>query len=142
MTHLRGAMSKLAIYLARLIGLLALILDGAFILRGNAMIRAAVADDPVMLIYAIQSLAIGLAIVLGHNVWSGGALPVVVTLVGWLIFAKGLLLLFVPHEILLDLLERMQYGEHKTLSILPSLVIGLYLTYAGFTARLADAKLK
>jgi len=135
-------MSKLTIYLARLIGLLALILDGAFLLRGNAMIGAAVADDPVMLIYAIQSLAIGLAIVLGHNVWSGGALPVAVSLVGWLIFAKGLLLLFVPHEFLLELLERMQYGEHYTLSILPSLFIGLYLTYAGFKARFADAKSK
>ena len=133
-------MSKLTVYLARLIGVLALILDGAFLLRGNAMIRAAIADDPVMLIYAIQSLAIGLAIVLGHSVWSGGALPVVVTSVGWLIFAKGLLLLFVPHEFLLRLLERMQYGEHYTLSILPSLIIGLYLTYAGFSARLAAAK--
>jgi hypothetical protein len=106
------------------------------------MIRAAVAEDPVMLIYAIQSLAIGLAIILGHNVWSGGALPAVVTLVGWLICAKGLLLLFVPHEFLLGLLERLQYGEHYTLSILPSLMIGLYLTYAGFTARPAEAKQK
>jgi hypothetical protein len=25
----------------------------------------------------------GLAVVVAHNVWSGGALPVVVTLVGW-----------------------------------------------------------
>lgn len=133
-------MSKLTIYLARLIGLLALILDGAFLVRGNWMIRAAVADDPVMLIYAIQSLAIGLAIILGHNVWSGGALPVTVTLVGWLIVAKGLLLLFVPHEFLLEMIERMQFGEHYTLSVIPSLMIGLYLTYAGFTARFADAK--
>ena len=135
-------MSNLTIYLARLIGLLALILDGAFLVSGNAMIKAAVAEDSVMLIYAIQSLAIGLAIILGHNVWFGGALPVVVTLVGWLIFAKGLLLLLVPHEFLLGLLERVQYGEHYTLSLLPSLIIGLYLTYAGFTARPADAKLK
>ena len=38
--------------------------------------------------------------VLGHNVWSGGALPVVVTLVGWLILAKGLLPLYLPPETL------------------------------------------
>jgi hypothetical protein len=36
-----------------------------------------------MLVYAIISLAVGVAMILGHNVWSGGALPVVVTLVGW-----------------------------------------------------------
>lgn len=135
-------MSRLTIYLARLIGILALILDAAILVRGNAMLKAALADEPVMLMYAIQSLAIGLAIVLGHNVWSGGALPVTVTVVGWLIFAKSLLLLFVPREILLRLLERLQYGEHYPLSIVPSLLIGLYLTYAGFSARFADAKPK
>ena len=28
--------------------------------------------------------------IVGHNVWSGGPLPVTVTLLGWLIFLKGL----------------------------------------------------
>ena len=56
------------------------------------------------------------------------------TLVGWLILAKGLLLLFLSPEALTGLFERMQYGEHIYLSVAPSLVIGLYLTWAGFTA--------
>jgi hypothetical protein len=43
-------------------------------------------------------------------------LPVVVTLVGWLILAKGLLLFFVTPEALSRLLERMQMGS-ITLSI-------------------------
>src|ERR1700686_325102 len=83
--------------------------------------------------YAIISLALGLAMILGHNVWSGGALPVVVTLVGWLILAKGLLLLFLAPEALSRLFGRMQYGEHIYLYVAPSLVFGLYLTWAGFT---------
>ena len=87
-----------------------------------------------MLVYALVSIAAGLAMVLGHNFWSGGTLPVVVTLVGWLILAKGLLLFFVTPEVLTQLLERMQYGEHYSLYVAPSLVIGLYLTWAGFTA--------
>jgi hypothetical protein len=36
----------------------------------------------------------GLAIVIGHNVWSGGALPVIVTLFGWIILIRGVVLLF------------------------------------------------
>jgi hypothetical protein len=88
-------MSTLTIYLARLIGLSAVLLVAALLVRGNALIMATVADGPVMLVYAIFSLAAGLAIILGHNVWSGGTLPVIVTLVGWLIFAKGLLLMLV-----------------------------------------------
>ena len=85
-------MSRLTVFLARLIGLSTILIVIAFLVRGSATIDATVADAPVMLAYAIISLAIGVAMILGHNVWSGGALPVVVTLVGWLIFAKGLLL--------------------------------------------------
>ena len=58
--------------------------------RGVSVIAATVADGPVMLAYAIISLAIGVAISSVTNVWSGGLLPVVVTLVpGWLIFLEG-----------------------------------------------------
>jgi hypothetical protein len=127
-------MSRLTVFLARLIGLFTVLLIGALLLRGGAMVQTAIADKPLMFTYAIISLALGLAMILAHNVWSGGALPVVVTLVGWLIFAKGLLLLFLTPEALTQLFERMQYGEHMYLYVAPSLVIGLYLTWAGFTA--------
>jgi len=73
-----------------------------------------------MLVYAIFSLAAGLAIILGHSVWSGGALPVIVTLVGWLIFAKGVVvLLLVKPETFIVPLERMNYSEHYALYIAP-----------------------
>ena len=127
-------MSRLTVFLARLIGLFTVLLIAALLLRGSAMVQTAIADKPLMFTYAIISLALGLAMILGHNVWSGGALPVVVTLVGWLIFAKGLLLLFLTPEALTQLIERMQYGEHMYLYVAPSLVIGVYLTWAGFTA--------
>jgi hypothetical protein len=75
-------MSRLTIFLARFIGLFTVLLVVALSVRGSAMVETAVADGPVMLTYSIISLAVGLAMILGHNVWSGGALPVVVTLVG------------------------------------------------------------
>src|SRR5262249_40821998 len=107
-----ASMSRLTIYLARLIGLSAVLLVAALLVRGSALIIATVADGPVMLVYAIFSLAAGLAIILGHNVWSGGTLPVIVTLVGWLIFAKGLMLMLVTPQTLSPLLERMQQHYH------------------------------
>jgi hypothetical protein len=125
-------MSTLTIYLARLIGLSAVLLVAALLVRGNALIVATVADGPVMLVYAIFSLAAGPAIIIGHNVWSGGPLPVIVTLVGCLIFAKGLVLMLVTPEALTPLLERAQ--QHY-LYVVPALIFGLYLTYAGFAAR-------
>ena len=129
-------MSRLTVFLARSIGLFSILLVVAFLVRGSTIIETTAADGPVMLAYAIISLAMGIAMILGHNVWSGGALPVVVTLVGWLILAKGLLLLFLAPEALSWLFEQMRYGEHHYLSLAPApaLVIGLYLTWAGFTA--------
>jgi len=133
-------MSRLTVFLARFIGLFTVLLMIALLVRGGAMVEAAVADGPVMLVYAIISLAAGLAMILGHNVWSGGALPVVVTLVGWLILAKGIMLLSVTPEALQQIFDHMQYGEHYYLYLTPSLVIGLYLTWAGFTAPSPNAR--
>jgi len=127
-------MSLLTVFLARLIGLFTVLLVGTLLMRGSAMVETAVANDPLMFTYAIISLSIGLAMVLGHNVWSGGALPVIVTLVGWLILAKGLLLLYLTPEALHRVFEGMHYSGHMLLYVAPSLVIGLYLTWAGFTA--------
>ena len=135
-------MFRLTVFLARFIGLFTVLLVVALVFRGGATVETVVADGPVMLVYAIISLAVGLAMILGHNVWSGGALPVVVTLVGWLILAKGLMLLIVTPEALKQLFDRMQYGEHYYLYLTPSLVIGLYLTWAGFTAPSPNPRLK
>ena len=128
-------MSRLTVFLARYIGLFTVLLVAGLLVRGSATVEAALADGPVVLVYAIISLAAGLAIVLGHNVWSGGALPVVVSVVGWLMLAKGLVLLFVSFGVWKQLFDTMHYGEHSYLYLLPALAIGLYLTFAGFTAQ-------
>ena len=129
-------MTTRTVYLARLIGLTVLLCAVGLLVRGNALIMATVANGPVLLVYAVFSLAAGLAIILGHNVWSGGTLQVIVTLVGWVIFARGLVLLLLPAETLAVLVERMEYGLHYSLFIVPALILGLYLTYAGFAASL------
>jgi len=127
-------MSRLTVFLARAIGLFTVVLVVALLVRGSAIIEASVADGPVMLVYATISLAMGIAMVLGHNVWTGGALPVVVTLVGWLSLAKGVLLLFLAPDAGSQMFGQMRYAEHYYLYLAPALVIGLYLIWAGFTA--------
>jgi len=133
-------MSRLTVYLARSIGLFTVLLVAGLLARGGAVIETTAADGPVMLSYAIISLAIGVAMVVGHNVWSGGALPVVVTLLGWLILAKGLLLLVLSPEALTSMMQQMRYGEHYLAYLAPALVIGVYLTWAGFTAPAAHER--
>jgi hypothetical protein len=128
-------MSQLTIFLARLLGLFTILVVAAMLIRGSALVEAAIANQPALLIYGITSLGLGLAIVLGHNVWSGGALPLVVTLVGWLILAKGIFLLLLAPDAVASLFGQMQHEGRFGLYLVPSLLIGIYLTWAGFAAR-------
>jgi hypothetical protein len=104
-------MSQLTVFLARLLGLFTILVVAALLLRGNVPVEAAVANQPVMLVYGFISLGLGFAMVLGHNVWSGGVLPVVITLVGWLILFKGLLLLVLTPETLMQFYGQLHYGR-------------------------------
>ncbi len=126
-------MSRLTIFLARALGLFMILLAVGFWLRGGAGVEASVGNGAVLLSYAIISIAMGVAMVVGHNVWSAGFLPLVVTLIGWLILAKGLVLLVVSPDALVDAMNQMHYMQHFQVLLLPAFVIGLYLAWAGFT---------
>jgi hypothetical protein len=73
--------------------------------------------------------------VLAHNVWSGGALPIVVTTVGWIFLIRGVLILVLPADALARLFEVVRFGELYYLYVTIPLVLGLYLTWAGFCRR-------
>ena len=133
-------MSKLTIFLARSIGLFMVLLVAGFLVRGGTAIEVTIEDEGVMISYAIISLAMGVAMVIGHNVWSGGALPVVVTLVGWRVLAKGFLLLVLAPDELSAMVQRIGYAEHYRLLLMPALVLGLYLTWAGFASQAMHEK--
>jgi len=96
-------------------------------------VTALLRDPSMMFILGVITLAAGLAMVLGHNIWSGAALVVIVTLVGWITLIKGLLFLFLPPEMEAGLfLGQLHYQELFYLYGAISLVLGIYLTYGGF----------
>lgn len=68
-------MPRMTILLARSIGIFMVLLIAAIMLRGMPVITATLADGPVMLAYGIFSLAAGIAMVIYHNVWTGGPVP-------------------------------------------------------------------
>ncbi|HXY07222.1 MAG TPA: hypothetical protein VEI52_05140 [Terriglobales bacterium] len=94
-------MSPRTLFLSKLIGLYCIVIALSMMTRRQATVETVTAllqNPSMMLIVGIITLAAGLAMVLAHNVWSGGALAVVVTLVGWITLIKGLLFLFLPPE--------------------------------------------
>ncbi len=128
-------MSQLTSYLAKLIGLYCILVALAMVTHKQAtveMVSALVHNPTAMFLGGLMTLVAGLAIVLGHNVWSGGALPVVVTLVGWLTLAKGVMILLLsPEQQPVFFLGELHYAKLFYVYTAFSFLIGVYLTYAG-----------
>jgi prepilin signal peptidase PulO-like enzyme (type II secretory pathway) len=91
-------------------------------------------DRPATFLLALMCLVSGLAVVLGHQVWSGGIAPVLVTLVGWLLLLRGLVLLFLPPNLLESVADALVGAGWLYLAGAVALGLGLILTYAGFRA--------
>ena len=87
----------------------------------------------MMFVLGAITLVAGLAMVLAHNIWSGGALVVVVTLVGWVTLIKGLSFLFLSPEGEAEFfLRQLHYQQFFYMYAAISLVLGICLTYGGF----------
>jgi len=129
-------MSLRTLFLSRLIGLYCILVALSMMTRRQATVETVTAllqNPSMMLILGVITLAAGLAMVLAHNIWSGGTLVVVVTLVGWMALVKSLFFLFLPPEMETRLfLQQLHYQQLFYLYGAISLALGLYLTYGGF----------
>jgi hypothetical protein len=129
-------MSPRTLFLSRLIGLYCIVAALAMFVRGQAMVGTVtlmLGDAPLMFFLGVVTLSAGLAMVLAHNLWSGGALPVIVTVVGWLTLIKGVLFLTLTPEAETELfLKGLHYRGFFHFYAAISLAIGVYLTHGGF----------
>ena len=134
-------MSQRTLFLARLLGLYCVLAALLMVMQREAMITAVtvlVHDGPLLLVLGVVTVPAGLALVLSHNVWSGGVLPVVVTLIGWLTLIKGLMFWLLPPAAAAQFyLKRLHYEQLFYLYAAMALVVGICLSVAGFrgTAR-------
>jgi heme/copper-type cytochrome/quinol oxidase subunit 3 len=133
-------MTPRTIFLSRLIGLYCLLVVGSLGLHRQAAVdtvSALLHNLPLMWLASIITLLGGLALVLAHNRWSSGAPAAIVTLVGWAALLKGLFFLLLPAGAGTEFILKV-FGIPQLfyVCLAPSFAIGLYLTYAGFTAKL------
>jgi hypothetical protein len=78
--------------------------------------------------------AAGMAIVLAHQMWSGGPLPVVVTLLGWVILIRGVVLLLLPPPATVRLVEWFRFDEFFYPYLGFAAGLGVYLAVHGSLA--------
>jgi len=125
------------IFLGRLLGLyLVAISVGMLANRGRtlAALDEMARSGPWMLFSGMVATAAGLAVVLGHNVWSGGALPVAVTLFGWAALLKGVALLLVPPERMAQVYKGAGFERYFFAWMIVLLALGLWVAAMAFAA--------
>jgi hypothetical protein len=128
-------MLPLTAFLGKLIGLYCIIAAATMMANKRASVESIYAlmrNPPLLLFVEVLGLLAGLAMVLGHNIWSGGALPVIVTVLGWLIAIRGAMLLALPQETKLRIFEALRYEERFHVYMGATLVLGIFMTVAAF----------
>ena len=130
-------MSAITIFLGRLLGLYLVAISGGMLAnrsRTLATLDEMARSGPWMLFSGMVATAGGLAVVLGHQVRSGGALPVVVTLVGWAALLKGVTLLLVPSERIASAYKAIGFERFFHVWMVAVLALGLWVTAMAFVA--------
>jgi len=123
------------VFLSKLIGLYCLLVALSMLVHKEATVTAAnllVHSPAAMLMGGLIALMVGLAIVLGHNVWFGGAAALLVTLFGWAALIKGIILLFLPPQGADRYFAAFHFEQRFYQYAVVMAVLGAYLTYAGF----------
>ncbi len=137
-------MSPRTAYLGKLLGLYLIAVSLSMFAHAQATVeimKAIIQDPPLLFIAGLLGATAGLAIVLAHNVWSGGALPIIVTLFGWASLIKGALLLTLSPEMESRVfIVGLHYNQHPNLYASFALLFGAYLTYAGFSSTTRSVK--
>jgi hypothetical protein len=132
----RIVMSTRTTFLARLIGLYSILISFSMLIHRQVTVEtitALVHSAPLVFLAGLMAVSAGMAIILGHNIWSGGAVPVIVTLAGWLTLIKGLLLLWLlPNETPEVFLGGLHYAQLFYFYAGISFLLGLYLVYGSF----------
>lgn len=122
-------------FLGRLLGLSFIIIGIAMVLRREDFensIQEIGKNDALMTFISFLPLVIGLAILLGHNIWDSWA--IVITLIGWIMAVVGFVRLFFHKEVMQKFLDIVNHPNRIIVSGTVLLILGLYLTILGFWA--------
>ena len=124
---------ELSIFIAKALGLIYLVI-GLGTLFNEKYYRNLIDDmaknDGVIYIGGVIALITGLAIVSYHNRWDGNW-TIIITLLGWLALAEGIMTLLIP-DIMAKCSYKMMKKSNFGLLQIFTLIIGLVFCYFGF----------
>jgi len=130
--EIRSDLMELSLFLAKLLGIYFLVLSINLLLRRGefeSAVKNLASSNLLLFNSGSSSLLAGLAIVIGHQVytidWQG-----LITLIGYILILRGILLSTLPA------LQRKKFAsffhDHHWVFFSILLIVGAYLTYSGF----------
>jgi len=127
---------SLTSFLAQFIGWMLLAVGASLLFQGKVFIKTLsdITENRSTLFMVGMALYLGgVAIVLANNIWRGGVLTVVVTLLGWVLILRGLASMFMPGHSMTRVIRACKVEEFSWLYGLFTLVVGACLVWSGFS---------
>jgi len=135
MTEAQAATTR---FCARVIGPLMLIIGAIVVVRFNdivMMMPAILQDAPVSFITGIFTLIAGCVLFAAHHHWNGGFTAILISILGLLTVLRGVLLMLAPNMVASFATQMLNAGPAPWIAGGVSILIGAWLTYAGWFAK-------
>lgn len=125
-----------SLFLAKVMGLFLVIYSLSMLLHPQNFISIVTGifhQAAIQFTLGLNLLIIGTLMVVSHNIWDG-TWVMVVTIVSWLVFIKGILYISFPKSISAFSQAMLKDTQWIYVSAAINLLLGLYLSYMGFFA--------
>jgi hypothetical protein len=123
-----------SIFLAKMLGPVLLVAGIAMLINRkelDALVQEALRSRLLFFLLGIIDLAIGLAIVLTHNVWVADW-RVIITLLGWLLIVRGAVRMLIPEQIKPLGAKLLKNANAMIAALAVTTLLGLVLSYFGY----------
>jgi uncharacterized membrane protein len=123
-----------SIFIAKLIGPILLVVGIAMLINRkelDAIAQELLRSRVLLLLVGMIDMAIGLAIVLNHNVWVADW-RLIITVLGWLLIVRGAIRVLVPEQVKTLAGRLLKNANLVTGSLAATAALGLVLSYFGY----------
>lgn len=120
---------SIALYL----GIFSVVLALSMIIRRKMtlhIVKEMVRHRAMLYLIGLIEFAAGLVVVFNHNIWSGGALTLIVTIFGWLLVVEGAMYLFIKKSLVKKMADWLHNKKAYYLLSLAYLIFGILLISA------------
>ena len=123
------------IFLAQIVGLFSLIMGVAMFLRKRMLMDIFTTlshDRPLLYAIGAVEVFLGLFLILRHNIWAAGALPIFMFVLGCLFLIEGITYLLISKKTVERSFRLLHNNVVYFTIALGYLAVGAFLVYSGF----------